>query len=110
MISIEEYKANPCRVSSIPSWKMNAIKTPRTIAVVNHEEFMANPGFFLEDTLYFRFKHDLGNVEPANLPEGFAYSMSILTVAAIWKQTRPEQLYRRCGFSGNDIWHVLLKG
>ncbi len=73
MISIEEYKANPCRVSSIPSWKMNAIKTPRTIVVVNHEEFMANPGFFLEDTLYFRLKHDLGNVEPANLPEGFAY-------------------------------------
>ncbi|MGI6537217.1 MAG: GNAT family N-acetyltransferase [Caldicoprobacterales bacterium] len=23
--------------------------------------------------------------------------------------TNPEKLYRRCGFQGNDIWHVILK-
>ncbi|MDP4114428.1 MAG: GNAT family N-acetyltransferase, partial [Bacillota bacterium] len=24
-------------------------------------------------------------------------------------KTNPEKLYRRCGFQGNDIWHVLLR-
>lgn len=24
-------------------------------------------------------------------------------------QTKPEQLYRSCGFIGNDIWHILTK-
>ena len=23
--------------------------------------------------------------------------------------TNPEQLYRKCGFSGNDVWHILRK-
>ena len=23
--------------------------------------------------------------------------------------TNPEKLYRRCGFQGNDIWHVILR-
>ena len=21
----------------------------------------------------------------------------------------PEELYRKCGFSGNDVWHILRK-
>lgn len=24
--------------------------------------------------------------------------------------TNPEKLYRKCGFTGNDIWHILRKG
>lgn len=24
-------------------------------------------------------------------------------------QTRPEALYRKCGFTGNDVWHILHK-
>lgn len=24
--------------------------------------------------------------------------------------SKPEKLYRKCGFTGDDIWHVLLKG
>lgn len=23
--------------------------------------------------------------------------------------TNPEKLYRKCGFIGNDIWHILIK-
>ena len=23
--------------------------------------------------------------------------------------TNPEALYRKCGFAGNDVWHVLIK-
>lgn len=25
-------------------------------------------------------------------------------------ETLPDRLYRKCGFTGNDIWHVLIKG
>ncbi|MCC8072948.1 MAG: GNAT family N-acetyltransferase [Clostridiales bacterium] len=24
-------------------------------------------------------------------------------------ETKPEKLYRKCGFVGNDIWHILRK-
>ena len=23
--------------------------------------------------------------------------------------TRPEKMYRKCGFTGNDVWHILSK-
>jgi len=23
--------------------------------------------------------------------------------------TNPEKLYRRCGFQGNDVWHIIMK-
>jgi GNAT superfamily N-acetyltransferase len=23
--------------------------------------------------------------------------------------TRPERLYRKCGFTGEDVWHILTK-
>lgn len=211
MISIDEYKANPCRMSSIPYWKMKAIRIPNNILVVHEQEYCSESGNFV-DTRYFRLKHDLRTVEKIRLPEDFAYryvntdcldnleevveiinacysdvkvnlaqvrgwtetavyssdlwvfitdissqkpvalgiaeldrevgegalewiqvlpqyrgrelgkalvlillgnlqgKAEFVTVSGKAGETMPEKLYRSCGFSGNDIWHVLRKG
>lgn len=212
MVSIEEYRANPCKVSSIPYWKMKSIEIPKDIVVIHHGEYMAKPGPFSKDILYFRLKHDLRYVEQVHLPEIFAYryvdancisdleevtriinkcyadikvsldqvrkwTRTAVYCSDLWvfiidiskqrpvalgiaeldrdvpegalewiqvlpqyrgrrlgpalvstllgnlkgradfvtvsgrvdNETKPEKLYRRYGFTGNDIWHVLLK-
>lgn len=212
MISIDEYKANPCRVSAIPYWKMRTFKASNNILVVHDEDYSADKNTQYVDKLYFRLKHNLKNVElvkldgmfkfrnvdtnsvndlkevvciinkcytdiqvdlnqviqwtrsevfdknlwvfindvekqiPAALgiaeldkgvregalewiqvlPEyrncklGQAVVINLLvnlldkadfvTVSGqVDNKTNPEKLYRRCGFQGNDIWHVVVK-
>lgn len=212
MISIDEYEANLCRVSSVPYWKMITIKKPDNITLVHDADYIAEQNYQGVDTLYFRLIHYLENVEPINLEKTFAYKNvdtdsvndleevdSIINksytdiqvdfnqvsqwtraevfdkdlwifIIDVYKQkpvalgiakldknvregslewiqvipeyrkrglgqavvnrlllnmvgkadfvtvsgqvnniTNPEKLYRRCGFQGNDIWHVILK-
>lgn len=212
MISIDEYKANPCRVSSVPYWKMITIKKPDNITLIHDADYIAEQNYQGVDTLYFRLIHYLENVEPINLEKKFTYKnvdtnsvndlnevVSIINKsytdiqvdfnqvlqwtraevfdknlwifiidvekqkpvalgiaeldknvregALEWIQvipeyrkrglgqaivnklllnmvgkadfvtvsgqvnnnTNPEKLYRKCGFQGNDIWHVILK-
>jgi ribosomal protein S18 acetylase RimI-like enzyme len=212
MISIDEYKANPCRVSSIPFWKMIWIKIPDNITLIHDEDHIAEHNNQSVDTQYFRLKHNLEKVEAVNLDTMFAYrnvdtnntddlrevvciinkcytdiqvnfdqvtqwtkaevfdkniwvfiidvdkqkpvalgiaelDKNVSEGALEWIQvlpeyrnrklgqalvtklllnmigkadfitvsgqadnkTNPEKLYRRCGFQGNDIWHVILK-
>jgi len=50
------------------------------------------------DKQYFRLLHDL---------KGKA---AFVTVSGEMDNTsQPEKLYRKCGFSGNDIWHIMCK-
>lgn len=212
MISIDEYKANSCRVSSVPYWKMVTIKKPDNITLIHDADYIAEQNYQGVDTLYFRLIHYLEKVEPINLERMFAYKnvdtnsvndlkevVSIINKSytdiqvdfnqvSLWTRsevfdknlwifitdvdkhkpvaldiaeldknvregslewiqvlpeyrnrglgqavvnrllldmvgkadfvtvsgqvnnnTNPEKLYRRCGFQGNDIWHVLLK-
>jgi ribosomal protein S18 acetylase RimI-like enzyme len=212
MVSIDEYKVNPCRVSSIPYWKMRTLKTPNNISVIHEEDYINVQNNLCIDTLYFRLKHNLENVKPFNLDKRFKYrnvdfncendlqevvciiNKSYIDIKVDIKQveqwtrtevfdknlwvfiidvdnqkpialgiaeldkdvregalewiqvlpehrnrklgqaivskllinllgradfvtvsgqvdnkTNPEKLYRRCGFQGNDIWHVLVR-
>ncbi|MGI6537216.1 MAG: hypothetical protein ACOX22_02515 [Caldicoprobacterales bacterium] len=73
MISIDEYKANPCKVSSVPYWKMITIKKPYNITLIHDTDYIAEQNYQGVDTLYFRLIHYLENVEPINLEKTFAY-------------------------------------
>lgn len=73
MISIDEYKRNPCRVSPIPYWKMRTFKTPNNITVIHDEEYTDIQNNKSKDTLYFRLKHNLKNIELVNLDKRFKY-------------------------------------
>lgn len=75
MISIDEYKLNPCRVSAIPYWKMKTFKMPNNISVIHENDYTDsyNINSICSDTLYFRLKHNLENVELFNLDKMFKY-------------------------------------
>lgn len=73
MISIDEYKANPCRVSSIPYWKMITIKKPDNITLIHDADYIAGQNYQGVDTQYFRLIHNLENLEPINLEKMFVY-------------------------------------
>lgn len=74
MISIDRYKENPCRLSSIPYWKMRTFKIPDNIKVIHHEDYNAESDNLWVDTKYFRLKHNLKKIETFTLDKMFEYS------------------------------------
>jgi GNAT superfamily N-acetyltransferase len=73
MISIDEYKINPCRVSSIPYWKIRTFKIPNNISVIHDEDYNTKIDNHWIDTQYFRLKHNLQSVELFPLDKMFEY-------------------------------------
>jgi GNAT superfamily N-acetyltransferase len=73
IVEINEYKMNPCRLSSIPYWKIRTIKIPDNISVVHDEDYNINPSSLKKDTIYFRLKHNLKLVELFTLDKLFEY-------------------------------------
>lgn len=52
----------------------------------------------------------LGSYIVSELLRRMRGSASFVTVSGkCSNQTNPEGLYRKCGFSGNDVWHILRK-
>ena len=78
MISLQQYLLDPCGTASIPYWKYKSIAAPQNMLVVNTLLSIAR------DTA--RFATVSGKInDPSD----------------------PERLYRKCGFAGSDIWHIL---
>lgn len=202
----EEYKADPCKVLSLPYWKAKSMSTPCGMRIVHDSEFDSGLLEDFSDRMFFRLRHSLENIPEFDIPEvnfevvtdkhfndladmiNLSYThlgigVSENDVAALtkteaycpelwigaffsgcpvgsvicdfdsvigegvieWLQvipgyrgrgiasalvcralktmrnfadfatvsgecdniTRPERIYRKCGFEGNDIWHVL---
>ena len=208
MISINEYKENPCRAFSIPYWKAKGISIPKGMKIIHGSEIDEKLLKKYADKRFFRLKHDLKNIPQFETDE-IAFEMispdrigelteminrsythsdvhvtvehiqsltktkvycpelwigaftdgkligsilcdfdsevgeaiiewlqvlpeyrgkgiaSALTCMALRKMgafaefatvsgecdniTAPERVYRRCGFKGNDVWHILNK-
>ena len=72
MISQEEYLLDPCRVSSIPYWKMLQTAVPESMQILHGEDFCVEMLAQYTDAPYFRLKHDLRELAPAVLPAGYA--------------------------------------
>ncbi len=62
MISMETYKNNPCRVSSIPYWKAKRIIVPSKMKIVHDDEFDEALLAHYLDRKYFRLIHSLSNI------------------------------------------------
>ena len=41
MISIDEYRKDPCRTSSLPYWKLNTVVIPDNMTIIHHRDFIA---------------------------------------------------------------------
>lgn len=207
MITREQYLKDPCGSLSIPYWKAAEITLPDNVKILHHRQFSGEPLRNFRDEPYFRLKHDLQSVPPADLQEGFfldkaspeefaahiggcysgvgisaeelkSYTSRKVYCPELWiavrdtqtgeiaasgigeldrdlgegclewiqvsdsfrrrglgrfivtellrrmqgraafatvsgqcaNETGPEVLYRKCGFAGNDVWHILRKG
>lgn len=78
MISLQQYLLDPCGTASIPYWKYKTIAVPQNMLIVN------TPLSKARDTARFATVSGKTN-DPSD----------------------PERLYRKCGFAGSDIWHIL---
>lgn len=62
MISIEAYKKNPCKVSSIPYWKAKSLTTPSNMRIIHSDEFDQTLLDHYFDRRFFRLIHKLSNI------------------------------------------------
>ena len=63
MVTIEEYKENPCGVLSIPYWKNKHIRIPENMCVVHNTKYVEAHYQDYHDEPYFRLYHDLEGVK-----------------------------------------------
>ena len=55
-------------------------------------------------------KQGLGKLLVTELLNRMQSKASFATVSGkVNNETKPEKLYRSCGFEGNDVWHILIK-
>lgn len=71
-IKLQEYIQNPCRVSSLPYWKIKTISVPADILIVHDEQYQANLFEEYDDERYFRLLHDLKDLQKPELPYGYS--------------------------------------
>lgn len=208
MISIKDYKNNPCGAFSLPYWKAKSVFVPKGMKIVHSSEFDEKLLKKYADKQFFRLKHDLKNIPQLDTAEidfeiispdrideltdmiNRSYTHSDIHVTAehiesltatkvycpeLWigafskgkligsilcdfdkeigegiiewlqvlpafrgrgiacalickalklmsgfaefatvsgeceNTTNPEKVYRKCGFTGNDVWHILNK-
>ena len=62
MISINEYKKNPCGTFSIPYWKTKNISIPKDMKIIHGSEFDEKLLKKYVDKRFFRLKHDLTDI------------------------------------------------
>ena len=103
MISLQQYLLDPCGTTSIPYWKYKSIAVPQNMMIVHQRELTDELLLDHRDEPYFRLYHDLKNVRQMTV-QGAKFA----TVSGkIRDPSDPERLYRKCGFVGTDIWHIL---
>ena len=74
MISIKEYKADPCRAFSIPYWKAKDISVPKGMKIIHASAFDEKLLKKYTDKRFFRLKHDLKNI-PSFEVEGIDFEI-----------------------------------
>lgn len=73
MLTTETYLQDPCRISSIPLWKARRITVPDHIKIIHDDRFDAGLLQHYTDEPYFRLLHDMKQLKPPMLPEGFRF-------------------------------------
>lgn len=66
MISMEAYKKNPCKVSSIPYWKAKSLTIPSNMKIIHSDDFDERLLDTYLDRRFFRLMHDLSNIPEFN--------------------------------------------
>ena len=75
MISIREYRADPCGTLSIPYWKAKEISVPPGMEIVHHSRFCEKMAEGRGHSRFFRLIHHLNPVpRPGPAPSGVVFA------------------------------------
>ena len=74
MVTRSAYLQDPCRASSLPFWKENTVEIPDHMMILREDQLLAGLPDTWEDEPYFKLLHDLREVKPPKLPDGFVQS------------------------------------
>ena len=66
----KDYRADPCRASSLPFWKTEQVTVPENITILREDQFDASESGGTDEP-YFRLIHRLEGIERPALPESF---------------------------------------
>ena len=66
----KDYRADPCRASSLPFWKTERVTVPENITILREDRFDASECRGTDEP-YFRMIHRLEGIERPALPEPF---------------------------------------
>ena len=66
----KDYRADPCRASSLPFWKTERVTVPENITILREDRFDASECRGTDEP-YFRMIHRLDGIEKPELPEPF---------------------------------------
>ncbi len=69
MISMEDYKKNPCKAFSIPYWKGKGLTVPANMKIIHKDEFDEKLLDDYLDSRFFRLKHSLNSIPELRIPE-----------------------------------------
>jgi len=65
-MTLQDYLLDPCGALSIPYWKAQTVQTPSNMCIVHQREYDAAVYADYTDEPYFRLKHDLQDIPPAD--------------------------------------------
>lgn len=75
MITLREYRANPCGTLSIPYWKAKGISIPPGMEIIHHSRFREEMAAGRHHSRYFRLIHHLRPVpQPGAVPSGVQFA------------------------------------
>lgn len=70
-LTAEAYIADPCGASSLSYRKTTELHVPDSVTIVRDDAFCGVPEG-LTDTVYFKLRHNLRNLQPAPVPDGYS--------------------------------------
>lgn len=104
MVSIQEYKAAPCKALSIPYWKAANMTVPPNIRIVHDSEFEETLLEHYADKKFFRLIHLLDHI-----PDPDA-TIDIVTISAYSAEQLADMINRSYGDSGICVSAGQVKG
>lgn len=69
-MNANDYRADPCRASSLPFWKTESLVVPDHVTILRDDEFDASVCAGVDEP-YFRLIHRMDGIDKPELPEPF---------------------------------------
>lgn len=107
MITLREYRANPCGTLSIPYWKSKEVSAPPGMEIIHHSRFYEEMAEGRHHSRFFRLLHHLRPVpQPGAAPSGIEFA----SISADRAGELADMMNRSYGHSGVGVTEEEVRG